>query len=205
MWRHVSKSGLPCGFPGCDRLEYAKGVCHSHYAQQAKGKTLTPLHSTTRPDGTPPRIEYDEVPCPNLELKGPCRIIRGFKNKKGYAQVCLNYRMVAAHRYVWELECGPIPKGLVIDHQCRNRACVNVNHLRVVTVKVNSTENVVGSAPQIMAAKTHCPKGHAYDEENTYHRPSGGRQCRACERKRSMEYQRKKRAAAKGGKTTCAS
>ena len=35
----------------------------------------------------------------------------------------------------------------------------------------------------IQAARTHCPRGHAYDQENTYIAPSGKRACRACRRK----------------------
>ena len=39
-----------------------------------------------------------------------------------------------------------------------------------------------------------CSKGHRYDEENTYHRPQGGRGCKQCVRDRSREYQRRRRA-----------
>ncbi len=90
------------------------------------------------------------------------------------------------HRYIWECEVGPIPEGLVLDHQCRNRACCNVDHLRVVTYQVNSTENVVGIGWQVHEAKTHCPSGHVYDEANTYY-DGRGRQCRACKNKRQRE------------------
>ena len=42
------------------------------------------------------------------------------------------------------------------------------------------------------ARKTHCPKGHPYDEENTYLAPDGARQCRTCNlarnRNRDPEY-----------------
>ena len=36
--------------------------------------------------------------------------------------------------------------------------------------------------------KTHCPRGHSYDEANTYTPPSGGRYCRACGRARAAAY-----------------
>jgi hypothetical protein len=46
-------------------------------------------------------------------------------------------RAIGAHRYSFELANGPIPKGLVIDHICRNKKCVNPAHLRAVTIKQN--------------------------------------------------------------------
>lgn len=46
-------------------------------------------------------------------------------------------RIVYAHREAWERKYGPIPPGMVIDHLCRVRNCVNVEHLRVVTQREN--------------------------------------------------------------------
>lgn len=85
---------------------------------------------------------------------------------------------VSAHRLVWEKERGPIPPGLFIDHICRNRRCVNPNHLRPVTPRINSIENSVSPAA-INAAKTHCCRGHEFTEENTAI-ICGVRQCRIC-------------------------
>lgn len=46
-------------------------------------------------------------------------------------------RTIGAHRAVYQENKGPIPKGLELDHLCRNRKCVNPNHLEPVT----DTEN----------------------------------------------------------------
>ena len=69
-----------------------------------------------------------------------------------------------AHRFAYELLVGPIPKGLEPDHRCRNRRCVNPDHLELVTHQVNLRR---GEGGQIAAAtqrkKTHCPQGHPYN------------------------------------------
>jgi hypothetical protein len=81
---------------------------------------------------------------------------------------------IAAHRWSYEWHIGPIPPGLHIDHLCRNRLCVNPDHLEAVT----PIENLLRSEGN--HKKTHCPKGHPYDELNTYRTPAGGRICRTC-------------------------
>ncbi len=129
------------------------------------------------------RIEYDEIPCPKENLEGPCYIVRGHRHEKWYCRFRFHGKSVRIHRYIWEKSNGPIPGGLEVDHQCRNRACCNVNHLRIVTHQINVTENIVGVNWQLQLAKTHCPKGHPYDATNTYVNPfTKVRHCRECRR-----------------------
>lgn len=85
-----------------------------------------------------------------------------------------------AHRVAYMLAKGPIPKGLSIDHLCRNVACVNPAHLEAVTPRENIMRSPLALAAK-NARKTHCPQGHPYDEANTYQR-GNGRSCRACRR-----------------------
>lgn len=87
---------------------------------------------------------------------------------------------MGAHRYSYEIHVGLIPQGLVLDHLCGNRGCVNPDHLEAVRQRTNVLR---GSAPPARnAEKTHCPKGHPYSEDNTYLIRTGGRACRTCRR-----------------------
>ena len=171
-----------CDFPGCNRLHFGKGFCRGHYEQIREGRTVTQLRHQRR-RGTQPEIGYMEQPCLIFGLDGPCHVFSGYVSRKGYGQIHHSGKVVPVHRYCWELIYGLIPDDMVIDHQCRNRACCNIEHLRLVTRKVNSTENVVGICWQLHKAKTHCPQGHAYDDNNTYFYKNE-RQCRTCRRER---------------------
>lgn len=80
-----------------------------------------------------------------------------------------------AHRVSYEIHVGPIPEGLHIDHLCRNRGCVNPDHLEPVTGAENNR--------RVAVLRTHCPQGHPYDGDNVcIYR--GHRRCRACDRER---------------------
>lgn len=107
-------------------------------------------------------------------------------------------RRALAHRLFYEILVGPIPDGLTLDHLCRNRVCVNPDHLEPTTL----TENIRrGESPTAKnRRKTHCKWGHEFTEENTLAhagRP-GGRRCRTCERDASRERMRRKRAGGRG-------
>ena len=89
-----------------------------------------------------------------------------------------------AHRLAYLALIGDIPEGLELDHLCVNTPCVNPWHLEPVTRRTN-LERGPYSAGKPQAAKTHCPQGHEYSEENTY-RWGGMRHCRECGRVRSL-------------------
>lgn len=129
---------------------------------------------------------------------GACRVWTGSTTGFGYGHIAIDGRNRMTHRVAYELLVGPIPEGLELDHLCRNRSCWNPSHLEPVT----HAENVLrGTAPAAQnARKTHCPKGHPYDEANTIYR-KWGRRCRACHNAATSrpERRRQRTKAAEGG------
>lgn len=128
-----------------------------------------------------------------------CWTIPGGKaNPEGYRYVIWNGRTTMGHRLLHELFNGPIPDGDVVMHSCDSPPCCNPTHLRAGTAKENTAEMFKrGRARSGQSAKTHCPQGHEYNEENTY-LYRGHRYCRACHKAYSRDSQRKKRTLGSG-------
>lgn len=102
-----------------------------------------------------------------------CWIWDGPLHHNGYGACSKTKGTNRAHRATYELLIGPIPDGLVIDHLCRVRACVNPHHMEPVTDRENRRRGA--------AVITHCPQGHEYTPDNTYIKPqTGTRNCRRC-------------------------
>jgi hypothetical protein len=107
----------------------------------------------------------------------------------GYGYMSYQNVTYRAHRLAYMSANGPIPEGLVLDHLCRTRNCVNPDHLEPVTQLVNVMRGESFGAT--MARRTHCVHGHEFNPKNTRVDRIGRRHCRPCEAARM----RRKRAA----------
>ena len=126
------------------------------------------------------------LPCPfwskSVKSANGCWDWIGAKNAKGYG----NFRSRSAHVVAYELVKGAIPTGLQIDHLCRNKSCINPDHLEAVTGQENTRR----------AQPTHCKHGHALSGSNVmlYARPDGiRRKCRECAKRHKSEARQKLR------------
>lgn len=120
----------------------------------------------------------------------------------GYGQLSVGGRPYLVHRLIYEAEHGVIPDGYEIDHVCHNgdvscaggktcvhRRCCRPEHLQARPPKENAA--AANKPRQRNQFKTHCPKGHPYDDANTMWvtiRRNGkeytARHCKACNRER---------------------
>lgn len=140
------------------------------------------------------RISPDERGCWNWT---------GWVRKDGYAMAngkCGERRRdIRVHRATYGALIGPIPDGLHIDHLCRNRRCVNPDHLEPVTHAENHRRGLAGLNFLIATAmRTGCPKGHEYTSENTYLDKHGRRNCRQCRAAAKERFLQRKKEQAVG-------
>ena len=119
------------------------------------------------------RFEAKFIPEPN---SGCWLWIGCVNNRGGYGRFLVGDRWTLAHRFSYQTYNGPLLEGLVLDHLCRMRCCVNPDHLEQVTNAVNIQRGGSNIRPA-------CKNGHPWTEETTWRSPrSGWRQCRQCKR-----------------------
>jgi hypothetical protein len=121
-----------------------------------------------------------------------CWIWIGSVTSSGYGQ--WNYTPDrTVHRFIYKMFIGSIPDGMVLDHLCRLKTCVNPFHLEIVTQRENSRRGLRNQ----YTAKLHCPQGHPYSGNNLSIHFRNGRSYRMCKEcgKQSM---RRVRARKKG-------
>ena len=112
------------------------------------------------------------------------------KNSHGYGGFYAEGKMNHAHRVMYRLVTGKeIPKGMHTDHLCRNTACVNPDHLEVVTHRENILRG--NNIASTNSRKIHCPLGHEYSGDNLYTDKVGRRYCKTCRHNRYCDYRGK--------------
>jgi len=180
-----------CTIDGCARPAVSRGYCKRHYERlRINGDPLRLRRKGPKPTPTIQRFldSFTVVP------ETGCWEWTGHKTPNGYGGFTpTGATATGAHRWSFEWFVGPIGSGFQIDHLCRNRACVNPDHVEPVTCAENIRRGETGKWQTL---RTHCPKGHPYNETNTIRR-DGKRSCRECARLRCAGYYAAKKAAAR--------
>lgn len=109
------------------------------------------------------------------------------KLDNGYGRFWLRGKTELAHRISWLVHRGPLPDGTPhLDHLCRNRWCVNPDHLEPVTIGENVLRGEGLSATN--ARKTRCKRDHPLEGENLAVDANGARVCVTCRRERLRKW-----------------
>ncbi len=168
-----------CSIPDCTSLVHGRGWCDMHYRRwEANGDPL--ISKYNRPKGATAEARF-------WALVDPCRtdgcaLWLGKLNDGGYGRFTLNGKRIRAHHFL----VGEPPVGLVWDHVkergCTHRNCIWPDHLEAVT----SVENIQRGENH-WRNRTHCSKGHPYNEANT-RIENGTRRCRVCDKSRPRRH-----------------
>ncbi len=130
-----------------------------------------------------------------FKVSGNCWLWTGPLDRDGYGTFYFRGASRRAHRVAWYSVHGEVPNDFVVNHTCRNRSCVNPQHLQCISASENALKDSA-SIPYINSQKTHCRNGHPFDKAITW-RGKTQRICSICDRARRSEAARVRRQKAK--------
>ena len=122
----------------------------------------------------------------NFNDESNCWEWTGGKFSNGYGFFKVNKKMLRAHRFSYEYFKGTLQTDQHIHHTCKNKICVNPDHLQQLLPKEHSYNSSFHNA-----LKTHCKYGHEFTGENTRIKINGKRGCKTCELIQGRIRQRK--------------
>lgn len=125
----------------------------------------------------------------SIDPETGCMLWTGSMLPNGYGQVGWRNRLWVAHRAFWVFSGKPDPKGFDLDHLCRNRACINPDHLEMVSRSENLRRGFIARG---------CVNGHPYREDDfsIVNRSDGSQElrCKVCHRERNRRAKQRKSA-----------
>jgi hypothetical protein len=135
-----------CGFTDCDRDPYARGLCQAHYQQLLRGRPLSPIGELPYPPGLTDKellawVLSDDASTANDQ---GCRIWNGCQDRLRYGRIPRWGRDQLLHWFVFIVHHG-LDRAIFGDsvhHACRNRACVNPDHLEAARARLSFQKSI---------------------------------------------------------------
>lgn len=144
------KATRVCSVPGCNRPQKQRTYCNAHLQRLERTGSV----QADRPlRHAPAAAERDDIEArilaKSVTNETGCIEWTGLM-KFGYGRIGWQGKDWMAHRAMWTYLVGPIPTGdapdgsaWTLDHLCFNRACVNIEHLEVVS-RIENTRRAGG-------------------------------------------------------------
>lgn len=135
-----------------------------------EGVKMRHLRGMTREEFLNSRISEEDSGCWHWH---------GEVTRNGYGRVKWGGKRYLTYRLIYEMIKGPVPEGLQLDHLCRNRLCVNPEHLEPVTISENIRRGEMGFG----RLSGLCKNGlHDITDEGNIYLGGGRRTCYKCRR-----------------------